>query len=238
MGVDVGRRYLAVTTDTHNQTKFHSGRAIIHKANRRQKTIKTLQHKSTRSATRRLVALSGRERRFIADTNHCLAKKIVTPESLIGLEDLTYIRERTGPKKKGKKASIKQRRSNRNQAKWSFAELHSFIEYKAVLVGSLAIKVDADYTSQGCCKCGHTSRENRPQKGLTFHCQVCDVELHADLLGARNIIFRTLVFRQDWEATGRISTVPDVSGCEAKAERLTRFSELRWSGDRIAPPPV
>jgi Uma2 family endonuclease len=31
-----------------------------------------LQRKGTRSATRRLVALSGRERRFIADTNHCL----------------------------------------------------------------------------------------------------------------------------------------------------------------------
>lgn len=234
MGVDVGRRYLAVTTDTRNQSQFHSGRTIIHKANRRQKAIKTLQRQGTRSATKRLVALSGRERRFIADTNHCLAKKIVTPDSLIGLEDLTHIRERTGPKKKGKKASIKLRRANRNQAKWSFAELHSFIDYKAVLVGSLAVKVDADYTSQGCCKCGHTSKENRPQKGLIFRCQVCKLELHADLLGARNVTLRTLVSRQDWEATGRISAVPDVSGCETKAERLKRFSELRWSLDAIS----
>ncbi len=233
IGVDVGRRYLAVTTDTNNQTKFYSGSSVIHKANRRQKVVKTLQRKGTRSATRRLISLSGRERRFVADTNHCLAKKIATPGCLIGLEDLTHIRERTGSKAKGKLASVKQRRANRNQTKWSFAELHSFIDYKAVLVGSLAIKVDADYTSQGCCKCGYTSRENRPKKGLTFLCQACFFEIHADLLGARNIALRTLVSRQDWEATGRISAVPDVSDCEAKAERLKRFSELRWSLDAI-----
>lgn len=234
IGVDVGRRYLAVITDSRNSSQFHSGRAIIHKANRRQKAIQTLQRKGTRSATKRLVALSGRERRLVADTNHCLAKKIVTPGSLIGLENLTHIRERTKPKKKGKKSSLKQRKANRNQAKWSFAELHSFIDYKAVLVGSLAVKVDADYTSQSCCKCGHTSRENRPQSGLLFHCQACGYELHADLLGARNIALRTLVSRQDWETTGRVSTVPDVSGCETKAERLKRFSELRWSSDAIS----
>ena len=233
VGVDVGRRYLAVTTDTRNSSKFYSGKSTIHKANRYQIARKSLQRKGTRSATRRLVTLSGRERRFIADTNHRVSKKIATPGCLIGLESLTHIRERTAPKKKGKKASKKQRIANRNQAKWSFAELHSFIDYKAVLVGSLAIKVDADYTSQGCCQCGHTSRENRPNKGLLFVCKGCGFELHADLLGARNIALRTLVSRQDWEATGRISTVPDVSDKEAKAERLYRFSELRWSLDTI-----
>jgi hypothetical protein len=31
---------------------------------------------------------------------------------------------------------------NRNAEKWSFAELHSFIDYKAVLAGSLAVKVN------------------------------------------------------------------------------------------------
>jgi len=134
------------------------GKAVIHKANRRQKVVKTLQRKGTRSATRRLISMSVWERRFVADTNHCLAKKITTPGCLIGLEDLTHIRERATPyplgrgEDVGKKASIKQRRANRNQAKWSFAELHSFIDYEAVLVVSLAIKVDADYTSQGCCK--------------------------------------------------------------------------------------
>jgi IS605 OrfB family transposase len=233
MGVDVGQRYIAVATDTRNKTKFFSGKEVRHKASRYVRARKSLQRKGTRSATRRLVALSGRERRFIADTNHCIAKEVVTPGTLIGLEDLTHIRERTHPKKKGKKASKKQRNANNNKTKWSFAELHGFIDYKAVLSGSLAVKVDAHYTSQACPCCGHTSRHNRPDKGLVFVCQQCGFTLHADLVGARNVALRVLLFRQVWESTGCFSATPNASDKETKAENLKRYSELRWSLDAI-----
>lgn len=175
--------------------------------------------------------VSGKERRFAADVNHQISKRTITPGTLLGLEDLTHIRERTKPKKKGKKASKKQRKANRKQAKWSFAELHSFIDYKAVFVGSLAIKVDAHNTSKGCPKCGHVSDNNRPNKGLIFHCESCHFELHADLVAARNITLRTILSRQDWERTGILSVCPDVSNREAKVERLSRYSKLRWSSD-------
>ena len=141
-----------MAADTRNKTQFFSGSSVRHKASRYVKARKSLQRKGTRSATRKLVSLSGRERRFIADTNHCIAKQVVTPGTLIGLENLTHIRERTRPKKKGfdlsaqpkgKKASIKQRRANSNSSRWSFAQLHGFIDYKAVVTGSLAVKVDA-----------------------------------------------------------------------------------------------
>jgi IS605 OrfB family transposase len=249
MGVDVGQRYIAVAADTRNKTQFFSGKQVRHKASRYVnpstslrveaersrsfKARKSLQRKGTRSATRRLVALSGRERRFIADTNHCIANQVVTPSTLIGLENLTHIRERTKPKKKGKKASKKQRRANSNKARWSFAELHGFIDYKAVLSGSLAVKVDAHYTSQACPCCGHTSKENRPNKGLIFVCQQCGYSLHADLVGARNVALRVLLSRQDWESTGRISAVPDASGDEAETDYRLRYSGLRWSQDAI-----
>jgi putative transposase len=234
MGVDVGQRYIAVAADTRNQTQFFSGKQVRHQASRYVKARKSLQRKGTRSATRRLIALSGRERRFIADTNHCIANQVVTPSTLIGLENLTHIRERTNPKKKGNRASKKQRRANSNKARWSFAQLHSFIDYKAVLFGSLAVKVDAHYTSQACPCCGHTSKENRPNKGLTFACQPCGYTLHADLVGARNVALRVLLSRQDWESTGRFSAVPDASSDEGKAERLSRYSELRWTIDAIS----
>lgn len=230
-GVDVGRRFLAVVTDTNNFTKFFSGRETIHKANKYQRARITLQQKGTRSATRRLVEFSGRERRFTADINHQVSNKIIVPNTLFGLENLTHIRERTKPKRKGGKASKKQKKANRKQAKWSFAELHTFIDYKAVLVGSLAVKVDADYTSKGCPKCGMVSDNNRPNKGLTFRCECCNFELHADLVGARNITLRTLLSRQDWERTGILSVYLDASSNETKAERLARYSELRWSSD-------
>ncbi|MGB7444939.1 MAG: transposase, partial [Coleofasciculaceae cyanobacterium] len=109
-----------------------------------------------------------------------------------------------------------------------------FIDYKAVLSGSLAVKVDAHYTSQACPCCGHTSKKNRPNKGLTFVCQQCSYTLHADLVGARNVALRVLLFRQGWESTGRFSAVPDASSDEGKVERLSRYSELRPTIDAIS----
>jgi putative transposase len=232
VGVDVGIRYLAVTATTQGEQSFHSGKAIVPKANHYARLRKRLQKKGTRSATRRLVVISGRERRLKQDANHVVSTRIVKghPHSLIGLEDLTHIRERT-KRRKGKKASKKQRKANAAYSKWSFAELHGMIAYKALLHSSMAIKVDAHYSSQACPMCGHTCPANRPDKGLLFVCQNCHYTLHADLVGARNVTMRTLLTRQDWVRTGTLSVCPDVSSDKAKAERLCRYSELRWSLD-------
>jgi len=231
-GVDVGVRYLAVTATTMGSHSFHSGKAIVPKANHYARLRRRLQTKGTRSATRRLIAISGRERRLKQDANHVVSTRIVTrhPNSLIGLENLTDIRERTR-RTRGKNATRKQRKANAAYSKWSFAELQGMIAYKALLHGSMAIKVDAHYTSKACPMCGHTCDANRPNKGLLFVCQNCHYMLHADLVGARNIAMRTLLVRQDWASTGVLSIRPDVSSDEAKAERLRRYSELRWSLD-------
>jgi predicted RNA-binding Zn-ribbon protein involved in translation (DUF1610 family) len=105
------------------------------------------------------------------------------------------------------------------------------IAYKALLAGSMAIQVDANYTSKACPMCGHTCAANRPQKGLLFLCQNCHDTLHADLVGARTSTMRTLLIRQDWLSTGTLSECLDVSDKEAKAARLSRYAELRWSLD-------
>src|SRR5260370_39309577 len=103
------------------------------------------------------------------------------------------------------------------------------IGVKALLAASVAIKVDAHYTSKACPRCGHTCDANRPHKGLLFLCQNCQYTLHADLVGARNITMRTLLIRQDWIGTGCLSVASDVSSDEAKAARRSRYAELRWS---------
>jgi len=105
----------------------------------------------------------------------------------------------------------------------------AMLAYKATLAGSQVIWVDAHYTSQACPCCGYTSRDNRPHKGLLFVCQACRYTLHADLVGAKNIVLRTLLIRQDWMGTGDLSVRPDVSDNEAKAARLSRYAEVRWS---------
>ena len=232
VGVDVGMRYLAVTATTTGEQSFYSGKQIVPEANHYARLRKRLQKKGTRSATRRLVVIAGRERRLKQDANHVVSKRIVDqhPHSLIGLEDLTHIRERTR-RKHGKKASKKQRKANAAYSKWSFAELHSMLAYKALLAGSMAIKVDAHYTSKACPMCGHTDKKNRPDNGLLFVCQNCHYTLHADLVGARNVTLRTLLARQDWASTGVLSVRPDVSCDKTKAARLSRYAELRWSTD-------
>ena len=232
VGVDVGVRYLATTTDTRNHSTFYSGKRTVAKADHSHRLRKRLQRKGTRSATRRLIAVSGRERRFKRDVNHTLASRILAhhPHALIGLEHLTGIREGT-KRKKSKRASKKQRRANRRASSWAFAELHSMLAYKAPFHDSMTVKVDANYTSQMCPKCGNTTRKNRPHGAIMFTCTVCRYECHSDLVGARNITMRTLLLRQDWSKTGILSVSLDVSDREAKAERLLRYSELRWSPD-------
>ncbi len=232
VGIDVGQRYLAVATDLQNTTAFFPGQAARAHADHFARLRKRLQHKGTRSATRRLVVIAGRERRLKQQRNHLISRRLVDayPHSLVGLEDLTHIRART-QRRHGKRATVKQRKANRHASAWAFAELHSYVAYKALLGGSMAVKVDAHYTSQCCPRCGYTAQDNRPQKGLLFVCQACHLTLHADLVGARNIALRTLLARQDWASTGVLSARPDVSSDEAKAAQRQRYAEVRWSLD-------
>lgn len=170
VGVDVGQRYFATTATLTEKQHFFSSKTVRAKSDHYARLQKRLQRKGTRSATRRLRFLSGRERRFKLDVNHVIAKTIIElhPQAFIGLENLTGIRERTKRRKyrrKGNKIfplTPKQRRVNRHVSKWAFAELHDMIMYQATLAGSMAIKVDADYTSQVCPICGYRDEKNRP----------------------------------------------------------------------------
>ncbi len=141
-----------------------------------------------------MIAIAGRERRLKQDRNHSISRQIVTayPHSLMGLEDLTRIRERS-KRAHGQNATVKPRRANRHASQWAFAELPGFVAYTAGLNGSMAVKVDADKTSQAGPRCGHTAKDNRPEKGVLFRCQVCRLVLHADVIGARTVALRTLL---------------------------------------------
>src|SRR5258708_20502776 len=133
-------------------------------------------------------------------------------------------RRRTTRRKKGKQTSKKQRKANAAYSTWAFAELQSMIAYKALLHGSMAIKVDAHYTSKACPMCGHTCDANPPHNGLLFLCHNFQYTLHADLVGARNVTMRTLLARQPWSRTAQFSLSPDASDGDAKAARLRRYA--------------
>ena len=83
VGVDVGQRYLAVATDTQHTTAFFPGKEVRARADHYARLRKRLQHKGTRSATRRLIVIAGRERRLKQERNHLISRRIVDTYRLI-----------------------------------------------------------------------------------------------------------------------------------------------------------
>ncbi len=120
LGVDLGVNRVAVTSDK----KFHTAKNIRHKKACYKRTRRSLRANGGKSAKRALARVSGRERRFVADTNHCVSKQIVAAacanNQRIVLEDLGGIREN------GKGKCVHE---------WSFAELQQMISYTAARAG-------------------------------------------------------------------------------------------------------
>jgi IS605 OrfB family transposase len=172
LGIDRGVRDIAVCSDN---TFFDSSKLRAVKGRYQHQRI-ALQRVGTRSAHRKLRRVSGRERRFTLDTNHCISKKIVEKDEfeIFALEKL-HVR-------KGKR---KGRRFNKMLGSWSPGELRRLISYKAEARGKIVVEVDPRFTSQRCSRCGYTDKRNR--HGLRFRCLRCGFELHADLNAARNI---------------------------------------------------
>jgi len=172
LGIDRGIKNIAVCSDN----KFFNGKAVKNVRGEYAKLRAELQSKGTRSAKRKLKEMSGRERRFVTDVNHCIAKSIVnTGYTVFALEDLGKIRVQ---KRKGKEL-------DRKLNNWSFYQLERFIGYKAEALGKRVILIDARYTSQKCSVCGHVYKGNR--NGSDFLCHNCGFHLHADLNASRNI---------------------------------------------------
>src|SRR6266849_7515366 len=77
VGVDVGIRYLAVTSSSTGEPTFHEGERVRHQANHYARLRKRLQQKGTRGAKRRLRRIEQRERRLKLQANHTIAKQII-----------------------------------------------------------------------------------------------------------------------------------------------------------------
>jgi IS605 OrfB family transposase len=177
LGVDLGEKNIATTSDGEIMTS----EVVEDNRQRHARMRKELQSKGTKSTRRKLKALAGKQRRFQADVNHQISKRLVATAKRtrrgIALEDLTGITTRTRVKGKERRAQ----RSN-----WSFAQLRTFIEYKAKMAGIPVGVVDPAYTSQSCFVCGHIEAANRKSQG-EFLCCACGHTAHADVNAAKNI---------------------------------------------------
>lgn len=176
LGVDLGLVNVATDSDGNR----YSGARVVSVRERRFRQRRRLQLKGTKSAKRVLKRLSGKEKRFMTNVNHTISKQLVERAQCTGrgiaLEDLKDIRQR-----------VKVRRSQRRKLhSWAFAQLGSFISYKAKLAGVPVVFVDPAYTSQTCSNCGHVSKSNRKSQD-SFLCVQCSFSANADVNAANNI---------------------------------------------------
>ncbi|MGC2574141.1 MAG: transposase [Candidatus Nitrosopolaris sp.] len=181
LGIDLGIKNIAVDSD---KEIFESKRI----ENTRQKYFrlrKILQHIGTKSAKRKLRKISGKERRFKKDTNHCLSKyiisKVKSTARAIGIEDLKYIRR--------SRVIVKSQRDR--HSKWMFGELRNFLTYKAKREGVPLKVINPENTSRECPKCQYIDARNR--KKNQFECLRCGYIEMADYVAAVNIAARAAV---------------------------------------------
>jgi IS605 OrfB family transposase len=178
LGVDLGIKNIAVDSEGRVYTNDQ-----VEKVRTRYNELRgRLQQVGTKSAKRHLKKMSGRERRFKRDVNHCISKQIVSTAKgtccMVAMEDLTGIRGRS-------RTTVRREQRDRH-SKWAFLELRRFVEYKAAMAGVPTVLVDPRNTSRTCPKCLLTTKKNRPTRDL-FRCTGCGYEAPADYVGALNI---------------------------------------------------
>jgi len=176
IGVDLGIVQIATTSDGDS----YSGTIIKQKRKQYASHRQRLQKRGTRSAMRRIKTIGRKESRFRKDINHQISKKLVEKAKgtncALALEEL-----------KGINNKVTVRKSQRNERlSWSFYQLRSFIEYKALESGVEVIIVPPAYTSQACSQCGHCDKKNRKNQS-SFVCLSCGFATNADYNASLNI---------------------------------------------------
>lgn len=172
LGVDLGMRRVAVDSDG----EIHEAAEVNQLREHYPRIRRSIQAKGTRAAHLLLKRLSGNEARHARHVNHVISRRIIDKAKATGraiaVEDLTGIRER-----------IKVRKAQRyKQQSWSFWQLRSFLEYKAIDAGIPLIAVNPAYTSKTCHRCGVIGHRD----ALKFSCTGCG-DFDADINAALNI---------------------------------------------------
>jgi len=186
LGVDLGIVNLAFDSEgtCYSGSKVEEMRRIH--AHRRA----NLQKNGSKSAKRKLHSLKGKQARFQKNTNHVISKKIVMTaqrsQSQIALEDLGDITSKDG---------VKARCRHRNKLhNWGFAQLRTFIAYKAKQLGIPLVFVNPRNTSRECPVCHCIDKANRPSQSV-FSCVSCGHHGIADYIAAQNIRARATINR-------------------------------------------
>lgn len=171
VGIDRGIYNIAVTSDG----KLYSNNNVRKLQRKMLYNRRNLQKKGTASAKRKLKKLSGKQKRFVRDVNHCITKKLANNGNVrtYVLEDLKNIRKQN----RGKTL-------NNWLGQWSYFEFETLLQYKCEAAGISVEYVNPAYTSQTCNQCNMVSRSNRLKN--YYKCE-CGYQEHSDINAAKNI---------------------------------------------------
>ena len=177
VGLDRGVYNIVTTSEG-----VHYGAKDVRRVKRKYNHVRSvLQEKGTRSARRRIKAISGCEKRFVHDQNHCISKKLANTDEDVSVYILENLSSMNMLRLKGK--------SNKTMRKWlsnwSYSDLEAKLSYKCQRNGIRVEFVDARYTSQKCSVCKTIDKASR--KGNRYVCRHCGSILHADVNAAINI---------------------------------------------------
>lgn len=177
LGIDLGIASIATDSDGTQ----HSGKAVDDVRRKHNLQRKRLQRRGTKGAKKKLKRIAGKEARFRRHENHVISKAIVAKakdtDRGIAAEDLSGIRDRI---------PVWSKDARNRLSGWSFAQLVSFLWYKARLAGVTLVQVDPRNTSRTCAECGHCSKDNRKSQAK-FLCMSCGHAANADRNAAENI---------------------------------------------------
>ena len=181
IGLDMGERRFAISSDG---IMFHDN--VYNKRRRKLRYLKRcLQKKGTKSAHRHSHKLSIKEQNQSTDMCQKIANAVLqsTPSSIIVMEDLSGIKQKTAKTKEG----FKRKSHNRRMYQIPFYKFKQILSYKAPLYGKSVETVSPFLTSQTDCT---TGKKEGTRKNRRFYCKNGTV-LDADWNAAINIAHKS-----------------------------------------------
>ena len=205
LGVDLGIRRIFTTSDglSYKGKELNALKRKI-RYNRRK-----LQSKGTKSAKRKLKKLAHKERNVNKNYTHLICNKILdTDKSVIVLEDLKGIKQKTSKTKEG----FKRTKHNNRISQVPLFMIKEVLTYKATHVGKRVESVSPSYTSQIDCM---TCKRDGQRKGCRYYSST-GVIYDADWNAAINIRNRKHSTSFDTPIDGKLNLVDRLQSISQK----------------------
>jgi putative transposase len=204
--LDVGVNIPVATTSGNFNFSSEELASLKKQENKRKqgqkKLAKQLKGSKRRNKTKLAVAKTFEKQKnlrkdFAHKTSHALVHK--TSKSIFITEDLqlkNMTASASGTIEEPGRSVSQKSGLNRAILNVGWGQIMLFLNYKALRAGKIVFKINAQYTSQECAKCGHTHLDNRPEQ-KKFACGKCNFTANADYNAALVIKSRAIKLLKD-----------------------------------------